>query len=319
MATLIWDEVGSRVYETGLDRGVLYLSDGSAVPWNGLTSIIEKYNIDTSPVYFDGMKITDLVSFGDFSATMKAMTYPDEFIEIEGYNYMKGGVLLGEQAPQTFGLCYRTQIGNDVQGNDAGYKIHVLYNVTAIPSDRTYASLGGDTTLVEFEWEIVAVPEEVPGFHPTAHIIINSKEINPWLLHDIEEKLYGSSDAAASLIPMADLVTFIRDWYSIQIVYNGDGTWTAYSERDGYITVNPDGYFTIDNVLAVYLDNVTYQITTTDENVPVIVIKDNRDGTWTASSDFEELIVINDDGTFTMYITKVTFINDYTYTITDAD
>lgn len=317
MATLTWDDVGERVYETGLDRGVLYLADGSAVSWNGLTSIIENYHVETSPVYYDGMKITDLVSFGDFSATMKALTYPDEFIEIEGYSYMKRGILLGQQAPKTFGLCYRTQIGNDVQGDNAGYKIHILYNVTAVPSDRTYASLGADLSVVEFEWEIVAVPEEVPGFHPTAHIVINSNDVHPWLLQELEEKLYGSSQAVASLIPMADLVTFIRDWYSIQIVYNGDGTWTAYSEREGFITVESDGFFTITGVLAIYLDAYTFQITTTDTNVPLIVIKDNRDGTWTASSDEEGLIIVNDDGTFTINISKVTFVNDYTYIITD--
>ena len=136
MPILEWDKVGERYYETGIDRGVLYMPDGSAVPWNGLTSVIEHFDKSTSPVYYDGMKISDLVSLGDFSATMKAVTYPEEFVEIEGSAKLRNGLFVGDQPPQTFCLCYRTKIGNDVDGVDSGYKIHLIYNLTAIPSDK---------------------------------------------------------------------------------------------------------------------------------------------------------------------------------------
>src|SRR5580765_2617317 len=138
MSVLIWDTAGSKVYETGLDKGVLYLSDGSAVPWNGLTSIVEKFDKESESVYYDGMKITDLVYLGDFAATLKAITYPDQFIELDGYGFLRQGMYVGNQLPKTFSLSYRTRIGNDVDGDVAGYKIHILYNLTAIPTDRTY-------------------------------------------------------------------------------------------------------------------------------------------------------------------------------------
>lgn len=260
VTNLVWDNVGDRVYETGLDRGVLYLSDGSAVPWNGLTSIVEKFDKETVPVYYDGMKINELVSLGDFSATMKAMTYPDEFVEIEGLGKLSDGLFVGDQKPKTFGLCYRTKIGNDVEGNDAGYKIHLLYNVTAIPNDKTYETMGESLSPVEFEWNITAVPEEIPGFRPTAHIIINTIDFDPRLLEEVEGMLYGSDTDFAALIPMSDLISFMSEWYritppephEIYIVDNGDGTWSATTDIDGLITVDIDGNFEIRDANAIF-------------------------------------------------------------------
>ena len=135
MPRLVWDKLGDRVYESGLDKGVLYLPDGSAVPWNGLTSVIEHFNQELSPVYYEGMKVADLVVLGDFTATIGAITYPDEFTEIEGAVEIRRGTFFGNQEPQVFGLCYRSEIGNDLEGESAGYKLHLLYNVTAVPKD----------------------------------------------------------------------------------------------------------------------------------------------------------------------------------------
>lgn len=322
MPVLVWDKVGDRVYETGLDRGVLYLPDGSAVPWNGLTSIIESFNKETTPVYFDGMKINDLVSLGDFSATMKAVTYPDEFIELEGIAPIRKGLFVGDQSPQVFGLCYRTQIGNDLEGDAAGYKIHILYNVTAIPRDKTYASLTSDPSLVEFEWDITAVPEEVPGFHPTAHFIINSLELDPWLLEDIEKILYGSTNASASLIPISDLITYINEWFRVKITDNGDGTWTAESQRDGFISfLDPeDTLFQIVQVNAVYLDESTYVISDTIDvaDVPQIRIDDNGDGTWTATTEHDGLITVDINGVFEIRNANASYLGSDSYRISDT-
>lgn len=263
MSALVWDLVGDRSYESGLDKGVLYLPDGTAVPWNGLTSIIEKFDRSSSSIYYDGKKINELVSLGDFSATMRALTYPDEFAEIEGLSSIMDGFYAADQTPQLFGLCYRTQIGNDVEGNAAGYRIHILYNVTAIPKDRTHETLKQETALIEFEWDIFAIPEEIDGLRATAHYIIDTTEIDPLLLGELEEILYGSVGADASLIPMVDLVEMIRDWYRIKITDNGDGTWTAETPFPGFIELLVDDNFQINDVNAVYLDPDTYTISDT--------------------------------------------------------
>lgn len=264
MAVLVWDAPGEKVYESGLDKGVLYLSDGSAVPWNGLTSVIEHFDKESQPVYYDGMKINDLIILGDFSATMKAVTYPEEFLEIEGVYPVKSGVFYGDQRPLSFGLCYRTQIGNDIEGDSAGYKIHIIYNLTAVPSEKTYASVKAEPSLVEFEWNITAVPEEIPGFRPSAHIIIDSRTVDPLLLAELEALLYGTDIIDATLLPMSVLVTYIGSWFRIQIIDHGDGTWSADSDIDGLIEVDEiEQSFTIPDANAVYLDAETYEITDT--------------------------------------------------------
>jgi hypothetical protein len=264
MTRLVWDDVGDKVYETGVDQGVLYLPDGSAVPWNGLTSVIESFGRESAPVYFDGMKISDSVTLGEFSATLSAITYPDEFLELEGLASMRNGVFVGDQKPKSFGLCYRSLIGDDIQGTGLGYKLHILYNVTAIPNDKPYSSISDSPSAIEFEWSITAVPEETPGFRPTAHFVIDSRDIDPWLLEDLEVLLYGSSTEDAVLLPMSELVSFMNEWYRLQIVDNGDGTWTATSQREGFISYpdEPD-IFQIINANVTYLDADTYVISDT--------------------------------------------------------
>jgi hypothetical protein len=261
MSILVWDKVGDRTYETGLDRGVLYLQNGSAVPWNGLTSVVEKFDKESSPIYYDGLKISDHVSLGDFSATLNAITYPEEFLDIEGYGFLRQGMYVGNQSPKTFSLSYRTRIGNDING-DAGYKIHILYNLTAIPNDRTYNSISDDQSVIEFEWDIVSVPVEVPGFRPTAHIIINSIDLEPELLTFLEETLYGTESTDASLILISDLISYMYTWARMEIVDNGDGTWTAIAQFDEDIefNVSDDQLFTILNANATYLDSDMYTI-----------------------------------------------------------
>lgn len=258
---LTWDQIDQRIYEMGLDRGVLYLPNGSAVPWNGLTSIVESFDKSSSPVYYDGMKINDLVTLGSFSGTMKALTYPDEFQELEGLAAVKRGVFYADQPPKPFGLCYRTKIGT-ADEEDAGYKIHLLYNVTAMPHDKTHLTANQNSTLTEFEWAITAVPEEIPGFHPTAHIEIDSREIDSEFLAELEAILYGTDSVEASLLPMSELVALIGAWTIVSIVDNGDGTWTASTTRSGYISVAGE-QFTLSNVNARYLDADTYEISDT--------------------------------------------------------
>jgi hypothetical protein len=261
MTALVWDEVGDRRYETGVDRGVLYLRDGSAVPWNGITSVVEASNNDSSAVYYDGRKISDMISLGDFSGSLRAFTYPDEFLPIEGLAQFQPGVYLGEQRPQTFGLSYRSKVGNDVDP-DAGHKLHVLYNLTAKPKDKNYATITDSLSAEEFEWDLSGVPEEVQGFAPAARIILDTTKVDPTILADVEEVLYGTSGTDASLIPMHDLLTMIGfpNLLAVEIVDNGDGTWTAIGDT---VVDNGDGSFTITNANAVVLDADTYRISST--------------------------------------------------------
>lgn len=322
MPTLIWDNPDDRIYESGLDKGVLYLPDGSAVPWNGLTSIIEKFDKDTTPIYYDGTKVQDLVVLGDFSATMKAVTYPNEFIELEGVGRFRSGMYVGDQVPQMFGLSYRNKVGDGVSGEDVGYKIHLLYNVTAIPSDKTYASISDQPSLVEFEWTITAIPEEIPGFRPTAHLVFDSRNLDPFLLEDLETALYGSVSTDPALLPMSDLMEFIETWYRVKIVDNGDGTWTAIADREGFIFFT-DGALTefkIVGVNAIYLDDETFQISDTIDasEVPQIRISFNVDGSWIAETDQDNLFSVSDSGEFEILNANVRIIDMDTYTISDT-
>lgn len=321
MTKLVWNRLGDRVYESGLDKGVLYLPDGSAVPWNGLTSVIEKFDVDSTPVYYDGMKISNLISLGSFFASLKAVTYPDEFLTLENLGRQRRGVFYGDQSPKSFGLCYRTLIGDDLEGESKGYKIHILYNLTVVPSEKTYASLSNEPSLVEFEWEIQAVPEEVSGFRPTAHIILDSRQIDPYLMEELEAMLYGDSFSDAALLPLSDLTVYIRDWYRIKIVDNGDGTWTATSARDEFIRIDIiEQYFEILGANAVYLDEYTFVISDTYDisDVPQIKVVDNGDGTWTASSDHADLIVIDENQEFEIRNATATWLNPDTYRLSDT-
>jgi hypothetical protein len=251
----VWDKVGDRIFEAGLDRGVLYLSDGPGIPWNGLTSIVEKSDRQTSSVYYDGMKISEHVSSGDFSATMKAITYPDEFLQVEGIGKLKNGIFVGSQKPQRFNLSYRTKIGDDIDGIN-GYKIHLLYNLLAIPSDKTYETMSSGTNPMEFEWVIVAVPEDLPGIRPTAHFIVNSTEVDPGFLDYLETLLYGNDSILPRLLPMAEMVDLINDWVTdepqIYIIDNEDGTWSISSDPSNNVIIDEiAGTFTILNANAV--------------------------------------------------------------------
>lgn len=207
MSVLTWDGVGQRFFETGLDRGVLYLSDGSGIPWNGLTAVDEKtIGAQTSPVYWDGVKIDDVVSTGDFSATLKAITYPDEFSEYEGVVESTNGLFVTGQAPGLFGLSWRTKVGNDVYGL-LGYKIHVAANLTAVPSQKSHKTQTNNPDMEEFEWTLTAIPSRVPGYEPTAHLIFETAKSTPEFVTLLEEMLYGSVSSNAHLSSLGDLVS----------------------------------------------------------------------------------------------------------------
>lgn len=260
MTKLSWDDIGSRTYESGLDRGVLYFPDGRVVPWNGLTNVQKKFGQTSEPIYFDGVKVGDVISSGGFSAAVSAITYPDELEEFYGNQELRSGVYLGEQPSKTFALSYRTRVGNDVAGEEAGYKIHIVYNASAVPSDHSYSTVSDDPALTEFEWDLTATPEVVPGYRPSAHITLDSTKMAPSLMAYLEGMLYGTETEDPQLLPMASLVTVINEWFLILITDNQDGTWTASSDYAGYIIPIDATTYEITDATITWVDADTYII-----------------------------------------------------------
>lgn len=192
MVRVEWDKVGEREYELGVDRGMFYPNVGPGVVWNGLTSVREgSADAAVTPYHFDGVKYVDLPTLSDFDGNISAITYPDEFEACVGLASMSPGFYVANQAPKRFGLAYRTLIGNDLVGEDRGYKIHLVYNATAIPSDKTYATIAGSKTPMPFSWDISTVPIHIPGFRPSAHYEVDSTKVSPLILNVLEGILYG--------------------------------------------------------------------------------------------------------------------------------
>lgn len=210
---LTWDQTGERLYETGVDHGVLYVYDngayGDGVAWNGLTNVSEKPSgAEATPLYADNIKYLNLMSNEEFGATIEAYTYPDEFAECDGSAEIATGVVIGQQKRKTFGFSYRTKIGNDTDGNDHGYKYHIVYGCQAAPTEKGYGTINDSPEAITFSWEVTTTPIEVAGKKPTAHITIDTTKVNdPTKIAALEAKLYGSTSAPAKLPTIAELLT----------------------------------------------------------------------------------------------------------------
>ena len=211
MTELTWDEVGERRYETGVDRGVLYLPDESGdyvegYAWNGLTTVTESPSgAESSPQYADNIKYLNLVSAEEFGATIEAFTYPDEFGQCDGTAEPEPGIYLGQQGRRVFGLAYRTRIGNDLAGTDHGYRIHLVYGCLAAPSEKAYSTINDSPEAITFSWEVSTTPVSVDGFKPTALLTIDSTKVAADDLAALEEILYGTASDDARL-PQPDEV-----------------------------------------------------------------------------------------------------------------
>lgn len=221
MPRVIWNTVGERVFEAGVDRGVLFIDDEVGVPWNGLISITESPDgADITPYYYDGIKYLDRIGSDEFNATIVAYTYPDEFAQCEGQSLISNGLFATYQSRKSFGLIYRTQIGNDVSGIDYGYKIHIVYNATATVSDRDNNTLGDSIDPFNFSWEIVTKPPTFTGYIPTSHFVIDSRDVPSELLTIIENVLYGS-DILTSRLPTITELRHIFENYLTTIFDSG--------------------------------------------------------------------------------------------------
>lgn len=211
---LVWDKTGERFYETGIDRGVLYPTvDGAystGVVWNGLTGVTESPSgAEASPIYADNIKYLNLVSAEEFGGTIEAYTYPDEFAECDGSAELAPGVYIGQQARKTFGFCYRTKLGNDVKGDEYGYKLHILYGCLAAPSERSYATVNDSPEAATLSWELNTTPVNVDGYKPTACVTIDSTKVDATKLAELEAILYGSDEEEARLPLPDEIVTLL--------------------------------------------------------------------------------------------------------------
>lgn len=211
MAKLVWDAVGEHLYETGVRMGVLYpqAADGTyptGVAWNGLTGVTESPSgADATALYADDIKYLELRAAEEFGGTIEAYTYPDEWAACDGSAAPATGVTIGQQPRSPFGLCFRTVLGNDTERDDHGYKLHLIYNATASPSERAYQTINDSPDAITFSWEFTTTPINVTGYKPTACITIDSTKADSTKLGVLEDMLYGSQNASASL-PAPDLV-----------------------------------------------------------------------------------------------------------------
>lgn len=209
MSKLIWDQVGERLYETGVKQCVLYPQGPNGtyplgVAWNGITAVTESPSgADITPLYADDQKYLNLVSAEEFGATIEAYTYPDEFAQCDGSAEISVGVMVGQQSRKAFGLAYKTTLGNDTDNYDYGYKLHIVYGAVAAPSEKGYATINDNPDAITFSWELTTTPVDVPGFRPTASITIDSTKADPTKLKTLEGILFGA-DATAE--PEAEAV-----------------------------------------------------------------------------------------------------------------
>ena len=210
MAKLVWDQTGERYYETGVKMGVLYPQTAGTYPlgvaWSGLTAVTESPSgAEASPFYADDIKYLNLMSNEELGGTIEAYTYPDEFAECDGSAELTKGVMLGQQKRTPFGLCYRTVLGNDIESNEYGYKLHLIYGAQASPSEKAYATINDSPEPITMSWEFTTTPVEVTGHKPTACITIDSTKADPTKLKELEDILYGTESDEPRL-PLPDEV-----------------------------------------------------------------------------------------------------------------
>ena len=209
MSKIVWDAIGEHTFETGVRNGVLYLQGAegtynTGVAWNGLTSVSESpEGAEPTDLYADDIKYLTLMSAENFKATIEAYTYPVEFEECDGSATIANGVVIGQQARKPFGLCYRTSIGNDTDGNEHGYKLHIVYGCLASPSEKQYSTINDSPEAITFSWEVSTTPVNVTGKKPTATLIIDSTKVDKSKLTALEAILYGSEEKEPRL-PLPD-------------------------------------------------------------------------------------------------------------------
>jgi hypothetical protein len=301
MSKLVWDEMGKRLYETGVKMGVLYPWQNSGlyskgVAWNGLTTVTESPSgAEASPQYADDIKYLNLISAEEFGATIEAFTYPDEFAVCDGSLEIETGVIIGQQSRKSFGLSYRTTLGNDVDGTDHGYKLHLIYGALAAPSEKGYATINDSPEAITFSWEVTTTPVAVTGFKPTASLVIDSTKVDSAKLAALELILYGNTGVDARL-PLPDEIASI---------------FAAAAPTALTVTVDPadeeTGVLVSDNVVLTFNNKISEEsiIVTSSVGALIPVVK-----TWDITG---KILTINPTGDFsaaTMYLVTIVGVID---------
>lgn len=229
MPVLTWDGTGEKVYETGVDHGVLYMPNASGVyddgvAWNGLVTVTESPSgAEANKTYADNIIYGNLISAEEFGATIEAYTYPDEFSEYDGSALPVPGLSIGQQVRKTFGMSYRSLVGNDIDGTDHGYKLHLLYGLTASPSEKAYGTVNDSPEMITFSWEVTSIPTNVTGMRPTSVITVDSTQVDPDALAALEELLYGTVATEPSLpTPDEVIALFAGTALATGVVVTGD-------------------------------------------------------------------------------------------------
>ena len=226
MTALVWDQVGERLYETGVDHGVLYIPDAEGnydegYAWNGLTTVTESPSgAEATAQYADNIKYLNLISAEEFGATIEAFTYPDEFAQCDGTAVPEAGVMVGQQGRRIFGLAYRTQLGNDIDGTDHGYKLHLIYGAQAAPSEKAYATINDSPEAITFSWEVTTTPVPVTGLKPTSLLVIDSTQVDAAALALLEAELFGDVGNDARLPGPDEVIGFFSG--TVTVVDMGD-------------------------------------------------------------------------------------------------
>lgn len=262
MARITWNNAGEKFYETGVDRGVLYV-DGDevpGVPWNGLVAIRETPSgVTNTPYYIDGVKYLNTSTHEEFEATIEAYSSPVEFDLCDGTSHILNGLYITQQARKAFGMCYRTKVGNDIDGIDHAYKIHLVYNALASPTEQNNFTLNDSSDPNIFSWSITTIPTPISGYKPSAHFIIDSTKISAHLLYYFENIIYGSPTTAPRLPTIQEIIALFSDWIDLVITDNGDGTWTAVGD-DRIFEFPSATEFAITSPSAKMIDDESYII-----------------------------------------------------------
>lgn len=259
MSKLTWDVPGSRIYETGVDHGVLYLSDQPGVAWTGLTSVeISPTGGGTKSYYLDGEKYLIASAAEEFGATINAFTYPPQFGQCDGSVSVRPGLILGQQRRKSFGFSYRTKVGNELNG-DLGYKLHLVYNAMAEPSQKTHATQGEDVEPTEFSWTIATRPPVMPGYKRTSHVEIDSRTTDSQVMQTILDTLYGTDEDLPRLPTFAELIELYDAFFVFVVTDEGEGIYTI-SGPDDAIQQLGDIYLQFDWSTVLPVDEHTYTI-----------------------------------------------------------
>lgn len=232
MPRLDWGAAGERFYETGVDRGVLYVGDSPGVPWIGLTAVSENPSGgESKPYYIDGVKYLNTSAPEEYAGTISAYTYPDEFAPCDGYVMTRQGFYTTAQRRREFNLSYRTKVGSDLS-EDAGYKIHLLYNALASPTERSNTTIGDSIDPNDFSWAITTRPPRVVDRFVSAHYVVDSRTTDPGVLSTIEDILYGTEENDPRIPGFMELLGIFDAATELVVIDNGDGTWTATAPFD---------------------------------------------------------------------------------------